>query len=88
MSERRYRLGVDIGGTFTDLHAMDEASGDLFALKIPSTPDDPSDAVVAGIEALADRFDIKAFHVQILDDGELPLSVLEAKIDNWIASQT
>lgn len=38
-------------------------------------------------QALGDRFDIKAFHVQILEDGELPLSVLEAKIDNWIVSQ-
>ncbi|MBS37781.1 MAG: hypothetical protein CMO26_17875 [Thiotrichales bacterium] len=55
----RFRLGIDIGGTFTDLHAMDEASGDLYALKIPSTRTDPSDAVVAGIQALETRYGIE-----------------------------
>jgi len=37
--------------------------------------------------ALGDRFDIKGFHAQVLEDGELPLSVLENKIDRWIESQ-
>ena len=37
--------------------------------------------------ALGERFDIKGFHAQVLEDGELPLSVLESKIDRWIASQ-
>ena len=36
--------------------------------------------------ALGDDFDIKAFHTQVLDTGGLPLPVLEAKIDRWIAS--
>ncbi|MBX7527656.1 DUF885 domain-containing protein [Qipengyuania vesicularis] len=35
--------------------------------------------------ALGDDFDIKAFHTQVLDTGGLPLPVLEAKIDRWIA---
>lgn len=38
-------------------------------------------------EKLGDRFDIKAFHEQVLNTGGLPLAVLEAKIDNWIAQQ-
>ncbi len=37
--------------------------------------------------ALGDDFDIKAFHAQVLDDGPVPLSVLEAKIDRWIARE-
>ena len=37
--------------------------------------------------ALGDRFDIRAFHAQVLDTGALPLPVLEKKIDDWIASQ-
>jgi len=38
-------------------------------------------------KALGDRFDIRAFHDQVLNTGALPLAVLEAKIDAWIASQ-
>ena len=37
--------------------------------------------------ALGARFDIKAFHEQVLNTGGLPLAVLEAKIDRWIAAQ-
>ena len=37
--------------------------------------------------ALGPRFDLKAFHREILEDGALPLDVLEAKIDRWIAAQ-
>jgi len=37
---------------------------------------------------LGPKFDIKAFHEQILNTGGLPLAVLEAKIDRWIAAQT
>ena len=36
---------------------------------------------------LGGRFDLKDFHAQILDTGALPLSVLEAKIDRWIAEK-
>lgn len=38
-------------------------------------------------EALGDRFDIKAFHAEVLQDGSLPLSVLEAKIDRFVAAR-
>ena len=37
-----YRIGVDIGGTFTDLVMMDEATGNLRLIKMSSTPHDPS----------------------------------------------
>jgi uncharacterized protein (DUF885 family) len=39
-------------------------------------------------KALGAHFDIKEFHRQLLIDGALPLDVLDAKIDRWIASQT
>lgn len=35
-------------------------------------------------KALGDRFDPRAFHAQVLDTGALPMSVLEAKVDDWI----
>jgi len=40
----RYRLGVDIGGTFTDFVLLNEASGAVEILKIPTTPRAPADA--------------------------------------------
>ncbi|MBN8279279.1 MAG: hydantoinase/oxoprolinase family protein [Gammaproteobacteria bacterium] len=45
-----YRLGVDVGGTFTDLLLIDEQSGDVFTAKVPSTPHDSSVGVLNGIE--------------------------------------
>ncbi len=64
-----YRLGIDIGGTFTDLHAMDEATGALYALKTPSTKGDPSDAVAAGIEELRKRFAIEPGEIAYFSHG-------------------
>ncbi len=37
---------------------------------------------------LGDKFDIRAFHRAVLEDGSLPLDVLEAKIERWLAAQT
>lgn len=38
-------------------------------------------------QALGDRFDVRAFHQVLLEDGMLPFAALEAKLDRWIASQ-
>ena len=43
------RLGVDVGGTFTDHILFDEDSGILYTFKTPSTPEDPSRSVMAGV---------------------------------------
>jgi len=37
--------------------------------------------------ALGKKFDPRAFHAQVLDTGALPMGVLEAKIEQWIADQ-
>jgi N-methylhydantoinase A len=48
------RIGIDIGGTFTDLLLVDDATGDVTIVKKLTTPADPSEAVDAGVrEALA-----------------------------------
>ena len=50
-----YRLGVDVGGTFTDLLLVDEKSGKLYTAKVPSTPDDSSEGVFNGIKRVCDN---------------------------------
>ena len=49
-----YRLGVDVGGTFTDLLLIDEAKGATFTAKVPSTPEDSSKGVLAGIDKVCE----------------------------------
>jgi N-methylhydantoinase A len=48
----RYRVTVDTGGTFSDFVYLNEDTGEISIAKVPSTPDDPSRAILAGIEAL------------------------------------
>ena len=48
-----WRIGVDSGGTFTDICLFEEKSGHIAVWKVPSTPADPSHAVAQGVgEAL------------------------------------
>ncbi|UYN97112.1 MAG: hydantoinase/oxoprolinase family protein [Enhydrobacter sp.] len=46
----RWRVGVDSGGTFTDICLFDGQAGRIEVWKVPSTPDDPSRAIADGIE--------------------------------------
>lgn len=50
-----YRLGVDVGGTFTDLLLINEESGETFTAKVPSTPEDSSIGVLNGIARICDE---------------------------------
>ncbi len=43
------RIGIDVGGTFTDLIALDERSGAVARLKVPTTPRAPEDGVVSAL---------------------------------------
>jgi N-methylhydantoinase A len=46
------RIGIDTGGTFTDVVAVDEDSGEIVTTKTPSTPGDPAEGFMAGIARL------------------------------------
>ena len=50
-----YRVTVDTGGTFSDFVYLDESSGEVSIMKVPSTPDDPSQAIIEGIEILLSK---------------------------------
>ena len=50
-----YRLGVDVGGTFTDLLLVNEATGATWSAKVPSTPADQSVGVLNGITRVCER---------------------------------
>src|SRR4051794_3119992 len=50
-----FRLGIDVGGTFTDFLLLDEETGDTHVAKVSSTPSDPSEAIVTGIERVCAR---------------------------------
>src|SRR3954452_19365830 len=53
-----YRLGVDVGGTFTDILLIDEESGATYRAKTSSTPEDQSVGVLRGIERACDNASI------------------------------
>jgi N-methylhydantoinase A len=63
------RLGVDTGGTFTDLYALEESSGNVYVTKVPSTPSNPALAVIAGIEKLLETNRIAAEKIRFFIHG-------------------
>ncbi len=63
------RIGVDVGGTFTDLILVDEAAGGITVDKVPSTPDDPARAVMTGVEALCGKAGVGLEAVDLLLHG-------------------
>jgi N-methylhydantoinase A len=50
-----YRLGVDVGGTFTDLLLINESNGETHTAKVPSTPEDSSIGVLNGIARICEE---------------------------------
>lgn len=53
-----YRLGVDVGGTFTDLLLINEGNGEIHSAKVPSTPEDSSIGVLNGIAKICEQYDV------------------------------
>src|SRR3954454_24873933 len=77
-----YRLGVDVGGTFTDLFLVSEGNGGgQFRVKTPSTPHDPSEGVLTGVRRICDEAGIGVGELQNILHGTTVATnaVLESK---------
>ena len=69
MSAAPYRIGVDIGGTFTDFVLLDTRDGALRNGKLLTTPHAPDEAVLAGIRQMLDAHGITPDEVQHVIHG-------------------
>ena len=63
------RIGIDTGGTFTDVVAFDEATGALHATKTPSVPSNPAEAFVEGIRLILDQATLESDEVSTVSHG-------------------
>src|SRR3954452_14363986 len=84
MSSRRIRLGIDTGGTFTDVVAVDEATGELVTTKTPSTPADPAIGFMTGVHKVLDRLVLAGEDVSAVSHGTTVATnrLLEGKVDD------
>jgi N-methylhydantoinase A len=76
-----YRLGVDVGGTFTDLLLLNEETGQFWRDKTPSTPADSSIGIMTGVQAICAKAGVKPADVSVFLHGTTVATnaVLEGK---------
>ena len=64
-----YRLGVDVGGTFTDLLLISEKTGETYTAKVPSTPEDSSVGVLNGVARICEESGIDPKQIERVMHG-------------------
>jgi N-methylhydantoinase A len=81
MEDDRMRLGVDVGGTFTDLLLHDERTQRTWQAKTPSTPEDQSIGVAAGVKLICNKAGIPRSEIALILHGTTVATnaVLEGK---------
>jgi N-methylhydantoinase A len=79
---RRIRIGIDTGGTFTDVVALDEATGDIATTKTPSTPANPADGFMAGVDKVLALLGLAGRDVSAVSHGTTVATnqLLEGKV--------
>ncbi|MGO4361861.1 hydantoinase/oxoprolinase family protein [Terrabacter sp. RAF57] len=82
-ARRRIRIGIDTGGTFTDVVALDEDSGELVTTKTPSTPSNPADGFLAGVRKVLDLMDASGDDISAVSHGTTVATnkLLEGKVE-------
>ncbi len=83
-SGRRIRIGIDTGGTFTDVVAVDEDSGELATTKTPSTPGDPAAGFMTGVQKVLATLRLGGESVSAVSHGTTVATnkLLEGKVEN------
>jgi N-methylhydantoinase A len=83
MTERRVRIGIDTGGTFTDVVAVDEETGQTTTTKTPSTPTDPAEGFLNGVRKVLDMMDLDGSAITAVSHGTTVATnqLLEGKLD-------
>jgi N-methylhydantoinase A len=81
-ARRRIRIGIDTGGTFTDVVALDEDSGDIVTTKTPSTPANPADGFMAGVDKVLGLLGLTGRDVSAVSHGTTVATnqLLEGKV--------
>ena len=83
MTERRVRIGIDTGGTFTDVVAVDEETGQTTTTKTPSTPADPAEGFLNGVRKVLGMMHLDGSAVTAVSHGTTVATnqLLEGKLD-------
>jgi N-methylhydantoinase A len=78
---KRYKIGIDVGGTFTDGVLLDDQSGLTVNIKVPSTPKDPSVGFLENLDRLLREGDMAAGQTRLLVHGTTVAtnSIIEGK---------
>ena len=81
MTDTRWRVGIDIGGTFTDVALVEETTGKLGVVKVPTSPDDFGRSVLDGVREALQKYGIDASSVGLLSHATTVVTnaILEQK---------
>jgi len=81
---RRIRVGIDTGGTFTDVVAVDEDTGELVTTKTPSTPADPAKGFLTAIDKILGVLGVGGEALTAVSHGTTVATnkLLEGKVEN------
>jgi N-methylhydantoinase A len=84
VSQPHIRIGIDTGGTFTDVVAVNETTGDIATTKTPSTPADPAEGFLSGIEKVLTQLGLSGDAVSAVSHGTTVATnkLLEGKVEN------
>ena len=73
-----FRLGIDVGGTFTDAVIISETTGESWIAKVPSTPRDPSIGFLNAVDAV--------LRAQTYANGNVSPQIIAAKLIRELAT--